>query len=113
MRLMFTIFVSLFSFASHAMAADVEPSTTKGCDYHLNGAIGVGDADKLEQVFNERGVSARRPVPTPIHRLLGLPDPQYPRTAMAADHALSLPLYPDLSDDESERVISVAREILS
>ena len=68
---------------------------------------------QLEQAFDQMGVSARRPVPTPIHRLLGASDADYPQTATALDRALSLPLYPDLADDESDLVISVALDLLS
>ncbi len=71
------------------------------------------DPIRLEHAFDSAGVSARRPVPTPIHRVLGDPDSRYPKTSNAVDRSLSLPLYPDLSSAEADRVTSVARDLLA
>lgn len=56
-----------------------------------------------------RGVLARRPVFRCLHRYLGLDG--FPGADEAWDRAVSLPLYPSLTDAEAERVVSAAREV--
>ncbi len=55
-----------------------------------------------------RGVQARRPVFRPLHRYLGLDG--FPGTEEAWAKAVSLPLYPALTDAEAERVAAAATE---
>ena len=69
--------------------------------------------EEVERAFLARGVIVRRPVKQLCHRTLGMP----PETCAAAetlfDRIVSLPLYPNLSEQEQERVIAAAREILA
>ena len=58
--------------------------------------------------FQARGVVARRPVFQPLHRYLGLEG--FPGADEAWERAVSLPLYPALSDAEVERIAQVAQE---
>jgi dTDP-4-amino-4,6-dideoxygalactose transaminase len=55
------------------------------------------------------GVEARRPVFQPLHRYLGLQG--FPGAEEAWEKAVSLPLYPSLSDGETERIVDAAREV--
>ena len=55
------------------------------------------------------GVQARRPVFQPLHRYLGLKG--FPGAEEAWEKAISLPLYPSLSDGEIERIVEAAREV--
>ena len=70
-----------------------------------------GAADLIPR-FEAAGVAARRPVFCPIHRCLNLSDSDFPHTSDAYRRALSLPLYPDLSEPEVARVLQTAREVL-
>ncbi len=47
------------------------------------------------------GVQCRRPVFRPLHRYLGLDG--YPNSEEALETALSIPIYPSLTDDEMTR----------
>ncbi|WP_447972454.1 DegT/DnrJ/EryC1/StrS family aminotransferase [Nitrospira sp. Kam-Ns4a] len=57
-----------------------------------------------------RGVHCRRPVFRPIHQYLGLEG--YPASEMAFATALSIPIYPSLTDKEVERTIQAVRDEL-
>lgn len=55
------------------------------------------------------GVAARRPVARPLHVELGLADEEFPAAAAAWRRALSLPIYPSLTDAELEQVTAAVR----
>lgn len=57
------------------------------------------------------GIGCGRPVDPPIHRYLGLSG--FPETDTAWERALSIPLYPALTDDEVDRVVSSLPAILA
>ncbi len=58
-----------------------------------------------------RGIGCRRPVYCPIHRYLGLSG--FPETDAAWEQALSIPLYPALTDHEVDRVVGALPAILA
>ncbi len=60
--------------------------------------------------FQQRGVCCRRPVYKPLHRLLGLSGFHWAEEV--AESALSLPIYPSLKDEETEKIVEAAQEIL-
>lgn len=68
--------------------------------------------DHLISEFERRGVAARRPVSQPIHRLLGLDPSFFPGAEEALREALSLPVYPGLTEAEQGTVILSVLEIL-
>ena len=70
------------------------------------------DAAGLIPRFEQAGVAARQPVFYPLHRCLGLADGDFPNATRVFQEALSLPLYPSLSDDEVHAILQTAREIL-
>jgi dTDP-4-amino-4,6-dideoxygalactose transaminase len=57
------------------------------------------------------GIGCRRPVFRPIHRYLDLPC--FPETDAAWEQALSIPLYPALTDHEVDRVVGALPAILA
>ncbi|WP_343993163.1 DegT/DnrJ/EryC1/StrS family aminotransferase, partial [Nocardioides dubius] len=69
--------------------------------------------DALQAALTERGIGSATYYPTPIHRLRpflaadGSPDPRWelPETERAAAEALSLPVFPTLTDAELDRII--------
>lgn len=63
-------------------------------------------ADHYLEKFQTLGVQARRPVFRPLHRYLGLEG--FPGADEAWAKAVSLPLYPSLSDGDAERVLEAA-----
>lgn len=73
--------------------------------------VGVRSAAEAARALCDLGVECKTPVPRPLHALLG--HEGFDRTEHAAATALSLPLYPSLTDDEAERVIHAATELLT
>jgi dTDP-4-amino-4,6-dideoxygalactose transaminase len=55
------------------------------------------------QAMSRLGIVCDRPIFLPLHRQLGLQG--YPLTDEAWQNSLSIPIYPDLTDDEIYRVI--------
>jgi aminotransferase EvaB len=76
---------------------------------HLAVAVVSGRRDVLAQRLSERGIATAVHYPVPDHRqgvvarLLAL-DPDLPATEQACDQVLSLPCFPELTDDEVGQV---------
>lgn len=84
--------------------------------YHLY-VVEVENRDEARSYLHESGVDTGIHYPIPIHRQgafaeLNIPKGSYPNTERACDHALSLPMFPELTDPQVERVISVLRAYL-
>lgn len=67
--------------------------------------------DKLLRRLASRGVQCRRPVFRPIHRYLGLGG--FPSSEAAMRSALSIPIYPSMTDEEVSRTAQTLCEELS
>jgi dTDP-4-amino-4,6-dideoxygalactose transaminase len=70
---------------------------------------GLLPADTYLAKLQALGVEARRPVFQPLHRYMGLEG--FPGAEEAWNKAISLPLYPSLSDGEIERILEAAQEV--
>ncbi|MEW6544196.1 MAG: DegT/DnrJ/EryC1/StrS family aminotransferase [Nitrospirota bacterium] len=67
--------------------------------------------EELLARMERRGIHCRRPVFRPIHRYLGLEG--YPASEEADRAALSVPIYPSLTEEEVARTIQTLREELA
>jgi len=74
--------------------------------YVVKGAL---RADAYLARLQALGVEARRPVFRPLHRYFGLQG--FPGAEEAWEKAISLPIYPSLSDEEIERILEAAEEV--
>lgn len=70
----------------------------------------AADAAALVRQARGRGIGCERPVHTPLHRLLGIEG--FPRAEAAWRRTVSLPIYPALTDEETERIIAVVSGLL-
>jgi perosamine synthetase len=70
-----------------------------------------GSAQTTTARLLPQGVTARRPVFRPLHRLLGLDG--YPGSEQAHRRAVSVPIYPGLTRLEEGRVVSALRSVLA
>ena len=68
----------------------------------------AGPLDGIVKRLEGRGVQCRRPVFRPIHQYLG--ETGFAASDEAHARALSLPIYPSLTDDEAARVVHTLRE---
>lgn len=73
--------------------------------------IGVDDAQRLARLLHDRGVECKLPVPRPLHR--SLRQAGFDRTDRAAATALSIPLYPSLTDDDADAVLRAVADTLA
>jgi dTDP-4-amino-4,6-dideoxygalactose transaminase len=76
--------------------------------------VEVSDRDRVVQIFERAGVRSDVHYPVPDHRqrlLDGSEQPRLPVTEAAADRVVSVPLFPELTDAEVERVGSVLSEL--
>lgn len=67
-----------------------------------------GDISPLLDYCEEKGVHCRRPVPVPLDLLKNRP--RLPNTSRAWEQLISLPIYPTLTDEEQNRVLTVLGE---
>ena len=65
--------------------------------------IMVDDLESIQSQAKERGVICERPIWRPLHK--SLPRITCPNCDYAYDHALSIPLYPSLTDEEAKHVV--------
>jgi len=67
-----------------------------------------GNLEKYLVLLNREGIICRRPIYKPLHQYLRLSD--FPNTKKAWNTALSIPIYPSLSDSEIRKIISIVLE---
>jgi len=60
--------------------------------------------------MRKRGIECRRPVFKPLHRYLSLPG--YPITDEVWEKAVSIPIYPSLTVEETHRIVDAIKAIL-
>ncbi len=69
----------------------------------------VEERDRLMHHLAALGIAAQSPVYKPLHRYLNLDPTAFPGTESIQRRALSIPIYPSLSEEELERVITGVR----
>lgn len=85
--------------------------------YH-NYVVRVAERDKLMGYLAERGVDSKIHYPIPLHlqpaaKDLGYGLGDFPRTELFAQEMLSLPIYPELTDEQVAYVIECINEYFS
>lgn len=80
--------------------------------------IRVPQRDALQQLLKEQGIESAVHYPIPLHRQpmyaeLGYEEGSLPEAERAAREVLSLPIYPELRDDEVDRVVSAIKQAVS
>ena len=85
--------------------------------YHLY-VVHAKERDKLLDGLRERGIAAGVHYPLPLHlqeayQHFGLKEGTYPVAEHAAKEIISLPMYPELSDDMINEVVTAVRTILA
>jgi perosamine synthetase len=65
------------------------------------------EKEKLLKNLKKRGVTAEKPVYKPLHNYLKLPNKEFPNTTKAYNRAISLPIYPSLTNKEVESIAGI------
>ena len=77
--------------------------------YHVY-AIRVTNRQELQEFLHSQGVSSGIHYPTPVHLLpahsdLGYEQGQFPHSEAAAKEVLSLPMFPEITEDQTAKVV--------
>lgn len=85
--------------------------------YHLF-VVRHPDRDGIQRALTERGIQSGRHYPIPIHRqqafdFLGLEEGQFPNAERVAREGLSLPMYPELTEEQIAYVCDTIRDYLN
>ncbi len=80
--------------------------------------IRVQQRDAVQQFLKEQGIESAVHYPIPLHRQpmyaeLGYEEGSLPEAERAAREVLSLPIYPELRDDEVDRVVNALKQAVS
>jgi dTDP-4-amino-4,6-dideoxygalactose transaminase len=83
--------------------------------YHIY-AVRVRDRDRVQADLASRGIATAVHYPEPVHliaayRDLGYGEGAFPVSETLAKETLSLPLFPEMTDDQQDRVIAALRAI--
>jgi dTDP-4-amino-4,6-dideoxygalactose transaminase len=95
------------------------PSVLEGNEHvwHLY-VVRVSHRDRVLEKLHAAGIEAGIHYPTPIHHtpaladLIGNPKESFPVTEQIADELLTLPLYPEITPSQQERVVSTLADAL-
>jgi dTDP-4-amino-4,6-dideoxygalactose transaminase len=84
--------------------------TEEGHVYHLY-VVRVAERERVVSALLDQGIHTGIHYPIPIHlqeayRYLGVPKGSFPRTERAAETILSLPMFPELTDAQIDRVVT-------
>ncbi len=85
--------------------------------YHLF-VIRVPERDRVLRMLHDRGIGAGVHYPVPLHlqpayRHLGYKPGDFPEAERAAAEVLSLPIYPEMTDEQQDRVVEALLEALA
>lgn len=85
--------------------------------YHIY-AIRVADRDAIIQRLSEKGIGCGIHYPIPVHlqvayRSLGYGRGAFPRAEQCAEEFVSLPMFPELADDQIDIVVEAVDEAVS
>jgi dTDP-4-amino-4,6-dideoxygalactose transaminase len=93
------------------------PTDPPGTDsvYHLF-VVYVDDRDAVRAALKSRGIDTAVHYPTPVHlqkayAWLDYPRGSFPHAERASDRVISLPLFPEMTDGQAERVADALVEI--
>ncbi|TMD11349.1 MAG: DegT/DnrJ/EryC1/StrS family aminotransferase [Chloroflexi bacterium] len=94
------------------------PRERPGCRhvYHQYTVFIEGDRDRFQAGLRELGIGTAVHYPIPVHRQplyggLGYRSVSMPVSEQAADHVLSLPVHPGLSESDLERIVEAVRKV--
>ncbi len=101
-------------FESHGFSDEIELPHVASEAHHVWNQFGIrvrhGNRDSLRKHLNDMGIGNEVYYPIPLHqqecfRDLGYSDGCLPHTELAAREILHLPIYPEMTEEEQDRVV--------
>ena len=90
----------------------IPPAMRAKDTFHFRFLLWVDDPDFLIKKGAEQGINFRRPIaPLPLHKLFNC-EGSFPSTEIAFSNLLSIPIYPNLTLTEAERVTDCVCKLL-
>ena len=86
------------------------PSRAEGSIY-FRYMIKVEDANEWIEEMSKQGLECKKPVFRPLHHYLGLNTEDYPNAERAYARTVSIPIYPALTEGETEYVINTVGRV--
>jgi dTDP-4-amino-4,6-dideoxygalactose transaminase len=87
------------------------PAPAEGKEHiYYRYVIPVDDPIGFVEQMSKKGIGCRKPVFKPLHRYLRLAG--YPMTDYVWEKAVSIPIYPSLTEEEAHRIVETIKEIL-
>jgi dTDP-4-amino-4,6-dideoxygalactose transaminase len=85
--------------------------------FHLY-VIRVNDREKVQQELSKEGIASAVYYPQPVHlsepcRSLGYSDGDFPVSEAASRETLAIPLYPEMTEAQFQRVLEVVERAVS
>ena len=74
--------------------------------YRFVVAFSTVNIEELMTHLEHQGIEAKRPVYAPLHHMLHLDPKDFPQAETIHQQGLSLPLYPDLTESEQDKIIA-------
>ncbi|HEV8537200.1 MAG TPA: DegT/DnrJ/EryC1/StrS family aminotransferase [Candidatus Limnocylindria bacterium] len=99
------------------IAPEIPPDIRRHVFYTYTVRVPGGRRDDLRKYLGERGIGTQIHYPIPIHlqqsaEFLGYRKGDMPVTEKLASEVLSLPMYPELTDEQLERVADAVRSFM-
>jgi dTDP-4-amino-4,6-dideoxygalactose transaminase len=109
-------YAKLFTGMETAIKLPHQPEYSRSV-FHLY-VVQVADRVQLQKKLDEAGIGTGIHYPIPLHLTkayqgLGFCESDFPVTEKAASHILSLPMFPNLTVSQQDRVVSEVRKYLS
>ncbi|HKV45483.1 MAG TPA: DegT/DnrJ/EryC1/StrS family aminotransferase [bacterium] len=97
----------------HAELGEAVPAYTelRDGDAFYRYVVSAPDPEEFIRAMARRGVECKRPVYRPIHDLV--PAEACPNASRVFQHAVSLPIYPGLSDDDARAIGTLAGQVIA
>ncbi|MBH04574.1 MAG: aminotransferase DegT [Xanthomonadales bacterium] len=97
--------------AGHVKTPHVDPRCTS---VYAQYTIQVDDRDQVRAALNEAGIPSAVYYPVPLNRQPALySDVPIPKSEYAADHVLSIPMHPYLSESDQDQVIEALKKAIT
>jgi dTDP-4-amino-4,6-dideoxygalactose transaminase len=100
----------IYNAGLEGLASRIPECTERKGHVYYRYVIPVDDSVRFMEEMKKKGIECRKPVFKPLHRYLKLSG--YPMTDYVWEKAVSIPMYPSLTEEEAHAVVDTIKTIL-